>query len=1109
MSKRLSIGAAVLLGTSTIAATALMPTLAVAQVTASAVSGTVTTDTGAPVAGAAVTITYLPTGRVDRGTTSANGTFFETGLRVGGPYTIVVDSAEGSVIRENVRLRPSTNSFQLVINTVQDEVVATATMTSGQDIGDGIGSSFSADDISGQPTATRDLIATLVRDPLANSSGEGILSVAGANPRFNALAIDGSLQQDDFGLSSSTYPTARVPVSLDVIESASVVATDYTVTQSGFTGGLVNVVTKSGTNEFDGSAYWYLQDENFFGTKELPNGEVFEVAPFDEDEYGFVLSGPIVKDKLFFLVSYDEFNSGSGREFSIQDADDGINPQLYTELANIVQSTYGFDIGERQTTVSLPITSERFLGKLDWNINDNHRASFTYQDTQELGFSGVGQTNFSSAYYQTPTDLKAYTGQLFSDWSDNLSSELRINFKDYERGQICNAGATVGSFEIELSQNDLIGTPLEGLISEGGNSDIGFLGGCDRFRQGNTFADERLQIQGIGRYTLDDHLISFGAEYQNYELDNLFAQRSVGQFEFDTLAGLQNGTASTVTVQLPDSGNQEDIRAVWGYDQLALFVQDSWQISPDFRLDYGLRYETIIQSDEPTERTFFETRYGFPNTQNLDGNDLLMPRVSFEWNPLERTTVTGGFGLYGGGDPKVWTSNAFTPPVFFERLSNVTGVNPANGTPQALLDAVTANSANDPGPIDVISPDFETPSDWKASLRVDQAFDLNFGDLNLGEDYNLTLQVLYTDNKNGFGWRNLAQTDFAQTSALGTAPDGRPIYADLDDLRINNAISLVNIDQGESWVYTATLSKDWDMGLGAYFSYAYQDVDLATAGSSSRGVSNLRALVDTDRNFASPGISPYSTEHAFKIGLTYDTDFIAGLESQFSLFGNITSGDRFSYTFDIDRNAAMFGRQGDFENPFDNDLLYIPTISGGMFNDPNVVATTDFMTTVNIDTGLTDFQEFSQFVDQAGLDSGIVKKNGGSSGWNQQWDFQWTQEIPFFNKQAEKFVGENKLKFVFNIDNVANFIDSDWGTQNSGPGFDTVAPVAAELVSRADVAANGVDAAATLRGDDARTTCTTADACVYRFSNYRDRDTSFENLFRSVYQIRVGLRYEF
>ena len=1094
MSKRLSIGAAFLLGTSTLAATAFMPTLAQAQVTSSSVSGVVVTNTGAPVSGANVTITHVPTGRVKRTVTSLNGTFFETGLMVGGPYTVNVTSTEGNILRENLRFSPSTNSLQLSIASIQDEIIVTATRTS-QSIGDGVGSAYSSEEILGQPSATRDLIATLVRDPLANTTGEGILSVAGANPRFNALAIDGSLQQDDFGLSSSTYATARSPISLDVVESASVVATDYSVTQSGFTGGLVNIVTKSGTNEFDGSLYFYKQNEDFFGD-ETKNGRAVTVAPFDEEEYGFVLSGPIIKDKLFFLASYDEFSSGSGREFSQNDADNGVDASLYPILANLVQSGLGYDIGSRPLSVSNPVSSERILGKIDWNISDQHRASFTYQNSKEDGFGGVGSTTFDSAYYATPSDLKAYTGQLFSDWSDNFSTELRVNYKDYERAQNCNAGEGVGAIEIELSAADVAGTALDGLIAAN-VGEVEFDGGCDAFRQGNTFADERLQIQGIGRLTGGDHLLTFGAEFQNYQLSNLFAQESVGSFLFESVASLQSGVADQVTVRLPDTGNREDTLAEWGYDQLALFIQDSFQVTPNFRVDAGVRYEVIMQDDVPEARTFVQQLYGVPNTQNLDGNDLFMPRASFEWNVFDRTTLTGGLGIYGGGDPKVWTSNAFTPPVFFERQFNV-AVPAGVSTPAALIAGVTSNSANDPGPVDIIDPSFETPSDFKASLRLNQEFDLNFGDFNLGEDYQFSAQVIYTDNKNGFGWQNLTQLQDPAALPIGTAPDGRPIYADLDDLRLNNVIALTNVDQGESIVYTASLAKDWNFGLGAYVSYAYQDIEQATPGGSSRGVSNFRGVLDFDRNFASPGRSVYETEHAFKVALTYDREILAGLQSRFSLFGNITSGEPYSYTFDVDRSNALFGRSGDFESPFDNDLLYVPTITGGAITDGNVVVANGF-----------DEAAFVAFVDRQGLSSGIQDKNEGSSGWNQQWDFQWQQEIPFFNKQAEKFVGENKLKFVLDITNVANLINSDWGTQSNGPGFDAVGNVRADLVTAADVAANGVDGASALSGDDARTACSTGTDCVYRFNSFRDRDVNFESLFRSVYEVRVGLRYEF
>jgi outer membrane receptor for ferrienterochelin and colicin len=713
------------------------------------------------------------TGQTKTSTTSANGVFFASGLQVGGPYTISIESTEGSISRENVILRPSSNSLTLALadeTRALETIVVVGSASTGLEIGTGVGSAYTADDILNQPSTERDLIATLVRDPLALSDGEGQLSVAGANPRFNALAIDGSLQQDDFGLSDSTYATARAPISLDVIESASVLASDYSVTSSGFTGGLVNVVTKSGTNEFDGAVYYYRQDEDYLGN--VTDGQLVEQAPFTEEEYGFVLSGPIIEDKLFFLFSYDEFESGSSRNFTQDDADDDINPLIYDEINRIVLDTYGFDLGGRPTTVSTPVTSERYLAKLDWNINDDHRASFTYQSTEESGVSGIGNTTFQSAYYATPTELEAYTAQLFSDWTPNLSTELRLNFKDYSRGQLCNAGDTIGFWDIDIDGDDLVGTAFEGFIPAGETES--FSGGCDRFRQGNTFADERLQLFGAANYALGDHYLTVGAEWQDYELDNLFAQRSVGLFNYDGLDNLAAGLADEVQVQLADTGVREDIRAVWGYNTLALFAQDSWQIRPDFRLDYGLRYETIVQDDEPQERTFFADAYGFSNTQNLDGNDLFMPRVSFEYTPFERTTITGGFGLYGGGDPKVWTSNAFTPPVFFASEDDVAGTNPANGTPASLLAAIQANSANDPGPIDVISPDFETPSDWKASLRLDQEFDLNFDQwgINLGEDYQASFQILYTEVNKGFRWENLAQTQLASTLPPGVAPDG-------------------------------------------------------------------------------------------------------------------------------------------------------------------------------------------------------------------------------------------------------------------------------------------------------------------------------------------------
>ena len=1090
-------------------ATAAIIAPAQAQVTSSSINGQVVDSSGSPVAGANVTIINTRTGAAKTATTSANGVFRSSGLQVGGPFTVSVQSEAGSTSRDDVFLKPSANSLTLTIaetDRTLDTVVVMGQVVPTQDTNNGVGSVFTNSDILNQPSVERDLIATLARDPLASSDGPGSIGIAGTNPRFNGFAIDGARQTNDFGLNNadgnaSTYATERSPISLDVIESASIVASDYSVKSAGFTGGLVNVITKSGSNEFDGAVYYYRQDEDYFGG--LSNGTPVETAPFTEEEYGFVLSGPIVKDKLFFLVSYDEFESGSSPNFSIGDAEDGVNAETFERLNQFVLDTYGYDMGGRPTSVSNPITSERFLGKLDWNINENHRASFTYQSTEEGQVDTGGNTTFSSSYYSSPSELTAYTAQLFSDWTPEFSTEFRINYKEFSRAQLCNAGDSVGAFDIQLRPSQLVGTVLEGILSDPDGTDerITFAGGCDRFRQGNTFDDERLQIFGAGNYVLGDHFITFGADLQQYELDNFFAQRSVGEFRYRSFDDLSTRTADRVRVQLPASGNREDTRVVWGYDQLALFAQDEWQITPDFRLDYGIRYENYISFDSPPTRAFHDALFpNNPSNTGLDGKDIWMPRVGFEYTPFERTRVTGGFGLFAGGDPAVWTSNAFSSTLL-SNLSDVADTNPSLGTPAASLADLQSRTT---GPIDVIDPDFEIPSDWRASLKVDQEFDLDlsrYGLVDLGDDYLVSFQLLASQVNNGFLWRNLAHTDLAGTQPTGIAPDGRPIYADLETLGINNHVQLTNYDEGESLTYSIALSKEYDNGIGFFASYANQDIEDVTGGSSSRGISLYRGLIVQDRNNVQPGISPFQTEHSFKLNLSYEDEIFGDLTSRFNLFGTIDSGSPFSYTFNSGFSRDhLFGRPGDGEGQFDNDLLYVPTLAAdGSSADANVVFASTFNTAA-----------FADFVNERGLSQGQIQaRNSDESNWSQRWDFQYQQELPFFNDYAAKYVGENSLKFVVDIQNVANLLNDEWGTQFNGPGFGVSDNVTADLVSAADVAANGVDGATALRGDAPRTTCVSQGDCLYRYRFFSDRDTSRPDFNDSVYEIRVGLRFEF
>jgi len=307
-----------------------------------------------------------------------------------------------------------------------------------QELRVGVGRDFSQQTISGIPSLARDFVSTLAVDPailVDNSVARGpAISIAGQNFRYNTVTVDGVAQNDNFGLSKNASATQRTPISIDAIEALQVNVAPYDVTYGGFIGGNINIVTKSGTNEFHGGVFGFYTDDGTSGNKS--EGQNLGIAEFDEQTYGFTLGGPIIKDKLFFFVNYEKFETTRPSNSQPIENIVGVSQAEVDEVIDIFKTEYGFDPGIFAATDT--DEDEKTLFKLDWNINDNHRAVASYQQAEgDVLFDDFrNDAALQSNRYNINETMDAYSFQLFSNWTDNISTEFKYGSKELENRQV-------------------------------------------------------------------------------------------------------------------------------------------------------------------------------------------------------------------------------------------------------------------------------------------------------------------------------------------------------------------------------------------------------------------------------------------------------------------------------------------------------------------------------------------------------------------------------------------------------------------------------------------------------------------------------------------------
>ena len=1033
LTKRLSAGAGVIT-----LAMALTATAAYAQETTGGIRGQITAA-GKPVANATVVVTHVPTGTRATSITNADGFYSTRGLRVGGPYTVEASApnVEGEKTEVALITVGEPTAVDLVLNpaaTAVAEVVVTAAPVQRNN---GPTTRFTVSQIENVPSINRDLMDLARIDPFAtlDSSNQNALSFAGVNTRFNQLTVDGVRQNDDFGLNNNGYPTQRSPVSLEAVQAVSVSAVPASVINDGALGGAINVVTKSGTNTFHGSGFYEKTGREWQG--DSVRGALAG-APFEERYWGGTFGGPIWKDRLFFFLSYENYNG----QFSLDEGPFDLGravsiPRISSTAVNTftaaVKSTYGYDAGTFVTGAP-PVTDEKFRARIDWNITDNHRLMFSYQKTDGNSYNGSTSSVFisgdsttqpriglESTQYNKHEVLDSYTVQLNSDWTSNFSTELRYNYKQVDTTQIPLGGLTVGQVDVTV-------TDLAGVAAGTGTPQIRF--GADISRHDNYLNTKVQTIEGIARYRRGPHELLAGIRTETDDVYNVFVGNSIGTYTFSSYANFLAKTAATFTatgaVANPSAGTVPATLGTarngvseFAFRQNSIYGEDNWQITDNFSVLFGLRYNWFSTSDSPVENVNFASRNGFSNSQSIDGKSIILPRVSFNWRPQSGMTMTGTLGRYSSTGLNVWLSNPFAN----DGVRQTIAVCPAAPFLNVDITKAPAGCTFTPGNgnTNFLAPDFKVPTVWKATLSYAYRFDLPGL---LGKNWLLQGDVLYQTNENALYWHDY------RARIIGQAPDGRPVYGrtTVGTIGANQFdMALANNDKGHNRAMTLTVGKDWDTGWAKGLSMrAAMTNTRGTDGNpmtSSIALSSFVRFASADHNNPTSATSDYEIRNRFSLTTTYNRRFFGDNLTNITIFAQRRSGLPFSYVF---ANSGTSGFDNDFGEIVTSysgrqvssaDLLYVPQASGGHVtatSDPKVVYAAGF-----------DVQAFDNFLQKTGLIdyAGRISPRNEFKGRSVTTvDVHLSQELPAFFPRGAKLVA------YLDLLNLGNLLNDSWGT---------------------------------------------------------------------------------
>ncbi len=970
-----------------------------AQVTTSSMSGVVTQSTGHATAGATIKATHVPSGTNYSGSANVAGRFNLANMRVGGPYRIEVTYVgQTPVVYEDVYLQlgqPFILNPVFGENATTLEEIAVTGRRGANDEKTGASTVIAKEQLESMPTLSRSLQDFTRLTPQATGSN----SFGGANNRFNNITIDGAVNNDVFGLSGSGTPGGQAstqPISLDAIQQIQVVLAPYDVTQGNFTGGGVNAVTRSGSNTVEGSVYFFGRNQNTIG-KSVLTGE--RSSDFSDNQFGFRIGGPIVKDKLFFFVNGEMGRRTAPLAFNAGESGAAMTTAIADQLANFNRSEYGYEVG---STGPMDVRTEntKIFTKLDWNINEKHQFAIRYNYIDAFDDNISRSANFfrfGNNGYQFNNKQHVAVAELRSNFNSRFSNNLILGYS-----AIRDDRQTAGSLFPQVTILNING--VSGASAEFGSQ---------RSSVANELDQNIFEFTNNFKWYVGKHTFTFGTHNEFFSFRNLFINNLNGRWDFNSVEDYVNNNPARVRATYSLIDGEPRPSAEFSAAQLAFYAQGESEVLKNLRLTYGLRVDVPVISDKPLRNEKIEASFPGYRTDNTPSGQLLWaPRLGFNYDVQgdRSIIVRGGAGIFTGRVPFVWLSNQFTNSgmLFGTVDARTTAINGGNGFDPNVDNQRNMGAGSTRAEVNLVNEDFKIPQVARFNLA---------GDFKLPYGVTATLEGIYSKTINNIVYSdvNISGSTTSIASGLSGGADTRPSYT---GQRVNsgdftNVILLDNSNKGYTYSLTAQLQKSFDNGFSAMVAYTNGKSTSVNDGTSSTALSNWEFVqVVNSANDPNLTTSIFDIRHRVIGTLGYSVSY--GKDKLYStgisVFYAGTSGQPFTYLYNGDLNG---------DGAFSNDLIYIPRSADEIRLVP---LTSNGVTTSAADqwTALDAFISQDEYLNSRR--GQYAERNGARMPWQHQFDLRITQDLGVMVKGSK-----NRLQLTFDIFNFGNLLNKDWG----------------------------------------------------------------------------------